>query len=177
MILKLLTADRYTDRQTIHSLHFHHWFSSFNHFLTPSFHFLLFFFHSLLPPFYISFWVTSIKDDEHRTQSTEHISRSLEQSCVWMQYGWGSFLCPSPDSEIYSSVQIFIFQRTPVFNEEIAVFSTEAEGSTGYRKVPCSAQSFDVAVKGCFDEGIDRDDIGTSLASSPFWQVVNSYLL
>lgn len=31
------------------------------------------------------------------------------------------------------------------------------EGSIGYRKVPCPAQSFDVVVKGYFDEGISRE--------------------
>lgn len=38
-----------------------------------------------------------------------------------------------------------------MFNEEIALCSSHAKGNTGYRKVPCSAQSFDAAVKGGFD--------------------------
>jgi hypothetical protein len=58
------------------------------------------------------------------------------------------------DHWTYSSVQILFFNKTPVFNEEIALCSSEAEGSMRYRKVPCSAQSFDAALNGCFDEGI-----------------------
>lgn len=43
-----------------------------------------------------------------------------------------------------------------LFNEGIAL-CCPAEGSIGYRKVPCPAQSFDVAMKGYFDEGISRE--------------------
>lgn len=44
-----------------------------------------------------------------------------------------------------------------LFNEGIALYCYPAECSIGYRKVPCPAQSFDVSVKGYFDEGISRE--------------------
>lgn len=50
----------------------------------------------------------------------------------------------------------FIYYRI-LFNEGIALCSYLAEGSIGYRKVPCPAQSFDVVMKGYFDEGISRE--------------------
>jgi hypothetical protein len=61
------------------------------------------------------------------------------------------YLCPSLDFGIYSSVQVLFVNKTLVFNEEIALCSSHAGGSIGYRKVQCSAHSFDVVVKGCFD--------------------------
>jgi hypothetical protein len=47
----------------------------------------------------------------------------------------------------------FIYYKI-LFNEGIALCSYPADGSIGYWKVPSPAQSFDVVMKGYFDEGI-----------------------
>ena len=50
----------------------------------------------------------------------------------------------------------FIYYKI-LINEGIALCSYPAEGSIGYWKVPCPTQSFDVVMKGYFDEGISRE--------------------
>jgi len=94
---------------------------------------------------------------KHTSASLENIPWASKQSCAWMQCAWGASVCQWLDFGIYSCrPSDFIYYRIPC-NEGIALCSYPAEGSIGYRKVPCPAQSFDVVMKGYFDEGISRE--------------------